>query len=275
MPTVTGQATDPASPGVAGSPMNIDVPGTFAVGVFGDGGKGFPSPSAAVPVGRIAIGVRGICADSNGVGVQGENSAGGNAGSFFGNVIVTGNHTVSKNCSISGDISGNGNLNLGKNLTVKGDSSITGTLNVVADIVLAGAASDCAEDFDVATGCEIEPGTVMVLDDTGALRPSDHGYDRRVAGVISGAGEYRPGMILGRCESPQQRVPIALIGKVFCKADAQFGAIQVGDLLTTSPTVGHAMKACDPSKAFGAVIGKALRGLREGCGLIPVLVAPR
>jgi hypothetical protein len=33
----------------------------------------------------------------------------------------------------------------------------------------------------------------------------------------------------------------------------------VGDLLTTAETVGHARKAADPLKAFGSVIGKALR----------------
>jgi hypothetical protein len=37
--------------------------------------------------------------------------------------------------------------------------------------------------------------------------------------------------------------------------------------------LGHAMKAADPLKAFGAIIGKALRRLEEGQGLIPVLMA--
>ena len=32
------------------------------------------------------------------------------------------------------------------------------------------------------------------------------------------------------------------------------------------------MKAIDPLKAFGAVIGKALASLSEGEGLIPILV---
>jgi len=68
-------------------------------------------------------------------------------------------------------------------------------------------------------------------------------------------------------------MPIALMGKVYCKVDAQFAAIAVGDLLTTSPTAGHAMKADDPAKAFGAVIGKALRPLDAGLGLIPILIA--
>ena len=41
----------------------------------------------------------------------------------------------------------------------------------------------------------------------------------------------------------------------------------------TSDTRGHAMKAADPVKAFGSVIGKALRALRDGQGLIPILIA--
>jgi hypothetical protein len=68
-------------------------------------------------------------------------------------------------------------------------------------------------------------------------------------------------------------MPIALMGKVYCKVDASYGAIEVGDLLTTSSTPGHAMKANDPMKAFGSVIGKALRPLDSGEGLIPILIA--
>jgi len=63
------------------------------------------------------------------------------------------------------------------------------------------------------------------------------------------------------------------MGKAYCKVDATHAAIQIGDLLTTSPMKGHAMKAEDPYKAFGAVIGKALGSLNEGLGMIPVLVA--
>ena len=55
--------------------------------------------------------------------------------------------------------------------------------------------------------------------------------------------------------------------------DFDWNASQDGDLLTTSPTQGHAMKAADHVKAFGAIIGKALKPLREGRGMIPVLVA--
>jgi hypothetical protein len=67
------------------------------------------------------------------------------------------------------------------------DVEVTGTLNVDVggDVVLKG--SDFAEDFAVETGQSVEPGSVMVLDKNGVLRPCDDSYDRKVAGVISGA----------------------------------------------------------------------------------------
>jgi hypothetical protein len=68
-------------------------------------------------------------------------------------------------------------------------------------------------------------------------------------------------------------MPVALVGKVYCKVDAHYASIEVGDLLTTSDTPGHAMKATDPLKAFGSVIGKALRPLEAGQGLVPILIA--
>jgi hypothetical protein len=57
-----------------------------------------------------------------------------------------------------------------------------------------------------------------------------------------------------------------------CKVDADIASINVGDLLTTSPTKGHAQKAIDSSKATGAIIGKALGSLKKGKGKIPVIV---
>jgi hypothetical protein len=143
--------------------------------------------------------------------------------------------------------------------------------NLALDITLANA--DCAEDFEIEGADLVEPGTVMVVGEEGVLRQSYQPYDKRVAGVISGAGGYKPAIVLDKQSSQNTRRPVALLGKVFCKVDAQFGAIEVGDLLTTSQTPGHAMKISDPSKAFGAVIGKALRPHKEGRGLIPILIA--
>ena len=146
-----------------------------------------------------------------------------------------------------------------------------GDVQVTGDIRLTNA--DCAEDFNIADGDHVEPGTVMVLGDEGALHQSHQPYDKRVAGVISGAGDYKPGIVLDKRQSQHKRQPVALLGKVYCKVDAQYASIEVGDLLTTSATPGHAMKVGEPLQAFGTVIGKALRRLREGQGLIPILIA--
>jgi hypothetical protein len=148
-----------------------------------------------------------------------------------------------------------------------------GNVEITGDLLLENM--DCAEDFDIAGATLVDPGTVMILKDDATLEPSTTAYDRRVAGVISGAGDCKAGIVLGRLQSTRLRQPVALLGKTFCKVDAQAGAIEVGDLLTTSSTPGHAMKADDPLRAFGAVIGKALRRHDAGQGMIPILIALR
>jgi hypothetical protein len=139
------------------------------------------------------------------------------------------------------------------------------------DIILKNA--DCAEEFDISESAEIEPGTVMVIDPEGKLQQGKEAYDKKVAGVISGAGDFKPAIVLAKNQSQNNRMPLAMVGKVYCKVDAQYAPIEVGDLLTTSPTPGHAMRAMEPFRAFGAVIGKALCPLSAGTGLIPILIA--
>ena len=153
----------------------------------------------------------------------------------------------------------------------EGNVEVTGTLTAFGDIVLGNA--DCAEDFDVEAAADVEPGTVMVVGQGGALHPCATAYDRRVAGVVSGAGTYRPAIVLDRQRPDPARLPIALVGKTWCKVDASAEPIAMGDLLTSSSTAGHAMKATDRDLAFGAVIGKALADLDGGTGLVPILVA--
>ena len=67
-------------------------------------------------------------------------------------------------------------------------------------------------------------------------------------------------------------MPVALAGRVYVLADASEGAIEPGDLLTTSALPGHAMKATDLTAAQGAILGKAMTSLEEGTGLVLVLV---
>jgi hypothetical protein len=144
---------------------------------------------------------------------------------------------------------------------------------VAGDILLAGG--DCAENFRAADGSRIEPGTVVVSEGGEEIAPCEVPYDKRAVGVVAGAGDNRPGIRLAAMGKMEGQVPVALMGRVHCKVDASYGALQVGDPLTTSPTVGHAMRATDPSQAFGSVLAKALGPLDSGRDLVPALVTLR
>jgi hypothetical protein len=225
-------------------------------GVQGDAEKG----TGVIGISKSWVGVYGEC-DGGAIGVFGEGKATGDGvkghASGPGKAAVCGFHLTNQGPGIFGKGAPAGRF--------EGDVEVTG------DIRLLNA--DCAEDFDIAEAELIEPGTVMVLGDEDILRESRGAYDKRVAGVICGAGDYRPGIVLDKKPTSGNRKPIALLGKVFCKVDAEYGAIDAGDLLTTAPTPGHAMKAADALRAHGAVIGKALRSLPSGRGLIPILVS--
>jgi hypothetical protein len=151
-----------------------------------------------------------------------------------------------------------------------GNVHVTHDVFVKGDIQLEG--NDLAERFWLVGESVAEPGEVVVLAGDDRVRVSDEPYDHRVAGVVSGASAYRPGLVLGGRDEPG-RSAVALAGKVWCRVDADYGAIGLGDLLTTSGTLGHAMRAADPARAFGAVVGKALGSLEQGRGLLPILVA--
>jgi hypothetical protein len=210
-------------------------------GVFGHGTTTTGTGVFGISQGAKGFGVRGESSD--GVAVQGQSFGNGLAGRFVGPVEIVGN------------------------------VSLVGNMEVTGDIQFAGRIADLAEAFEVAAHDRalVEPGMVMVIEAEGTLTLCRAAYDRRAVGVVSGAGDYRPGIVLDGLAP--NRPAIALVGKVFCKVDARESPIVEGDLLTTSATPGHAMRACDQARTTGAVIGKALRRLESGTGLIPILVA--
>ena len=138
--------------------------------------------------------------------------------------------------------------------------------------IMGGA--DLAENFNATDAVKPEPGTVMVIDEVseGKLKASTTAYDKKVAGIVSGAGDIKTGMTLQQNQVLEGDLPVTMVGRVYCKAEAINGAIQPGDLLTTSSIPGYCMKASDNTRSNGAIIGKAMTGLKAGKGLVLVLV---
>ncbi|HNQ90498.1 MAG TPA: hypothetical protein PKM73_17935 [Verrucomicrobiota bacterium] len=134
--------------------------------------------------------------------------------------------------------------------------------------------ADLAEPFEVSTE-DIVKGSVVVIDERnpGKLKLSQEPYDKKVAGVISGANGINPGITLKQEGTADGEHNVALSGRVYVLADASTGAIDPGDLLTTSATPGHAMKTTDYARAQGAILGKAMTALAEGRGTVLVLIS--
>jgi hypothetical protein len=159
--------------------------------------------------------------------------------------------------------------------STSGDASFNGEVTVGVLTITGGA--DLAEPFDVtAAGAEPQPGMVVCIDprQPGRLVVSSAAYDHTVAGVISGAGGVKPGMVMSQVGSVADgQHPVALTGRVWVLCDAGAEAIVPGDLLTTADAPGHAMKASDRLRAQGATLGKAMSSLPAGQrGLVLVLV---
>ena len=247
----------------------------------GDGVKGHAS-------GQGKAGVAGFHLTNNGPGIFGSGSPagyfeGGEAGtgvfghSTSGEAVHAETHSLGTAAIAAYNLAPNGTGaavyakkegSIGHAGFFDGDVHVTRSVTVEGDVMLQNA--DCAEEFTIADPELAQPGTVMVIGEDGDTVPCASPYDHRVIGVVSGAGDFRPALLLDRQGGPARR-PIALMGKVLCRVDADHGAIRPGDLLTTSTTPGHAMRARDATRAPGAMIGKALAALDVGLGAIPIL----
>lgn len=144
---------------------------------------------------------------------------------------------------------------------------------VVTVPVLEITGADIAEKFPASE--KLEPGMVVAIDraNPGKLCLARGAYNKCVAGVVSGANNFSVGAVLGNLPGHEDAPPIALSGRVYVQCDASSSAIEPGDMLTTSGTPGHAMRATDASRLTGAVIGKAMSPLAAGeRGMVLVLV---
>jgi hypothetical protein len=138
--------------------------------------------------------------------------------------------------------------------------------NVRADGSFTPGGADLAELLPATAG--LEPGDVLVIAADGRLECSSQPYATNVAGVYS----TKPGFLGGAADGADStdKVPLAIVGVVPAKVCTENGAIQPGDLLVTSSTPGHGMKANDVMP--GSILGKALGELKSGRGVIAVLV---
>jgi hypothetical protein len=263
-------------------------------GVFGEsiaGGVGVQGKSngndGVVGESNSRNGVYGRTSNGTATGVFGENFGGGSG--VYGK-------TSGANAAVFGENFGNGPGVTGKSATGDGVFGETNSATRVGGFFknnagglalrVDGTAStkvlqitggmDIAEPFEMTDVELIQPGMVVSIDpkNPGKLVVSSQAYDHRAAGIISGAGGINPGLTMKQEGAVADGAhPVALTGRVYCWADASYGAIEPGDLLTTSDTPGHAMKVTDHAKAQGAIIGKAMTGLKQGeTGLVLVLV---
>ena len=232
------------------APIHVDAISKFGVKARAVGGAGSPTATAIWGIGDgsvfsgPAVGVYGQ--SDYGDGVQGVTSSSVWYGGYFDN---TGGGTALF-CDGLADV---------RSLRILGG----------ADIVEGFDARDHSMSSE-----KPEPGTVVVIDDAraGALATSTAPYDRKVAGVVSGANGITHGMKLGQDGALDGETLVAMTGRVYVKCSTENGAIRPGDLLTTSATSGHAMRATDHALAMGAVIGKAMSSLDARTGFVLVLV---
>jgi|KBSSwiStaDraftv2_1062776.scaffolds.fasta_scaffold383809_1 hypothetical protein len=194
-----------------------------------------------------------------------------------GDETVRGDQNVNGSVHIAGGLMADGASHLGGLTLEGGNLQVAGEATAKCITILGGC--DLSEPFSISTeGADgLEPGMVVSIDPNhpGELRLVSEPYDRKVAGVISGANGLAPGLVMksiGNALADGTHV-VALSGRVWCWVDASFGAVHPGDMLTTSSTPGMAMAARDSRRRQGAILGKAMSSLEYGRGLVLMLVS--
>ena len=262
---------------------------------------------AAMSATGATVGTYGVTVSPDGIGVSGVSDAskgdGGNASGvagIFNGTSGTGSGVIGISLAPKGaGVTGQANSSTGVSGTTGGSSGVGGYFdNTAGGNIIIGAVNgthkfrvdgtgkgffdggtqtggaDFAESVAIAGERGLRgPGDLLVVDATATrqLTLANEPYSTLVAGIYS----TKPGVLAtphSMDEVAANEIPLAIVGIVPCKVSAENGPIQPGDLLVSSSTPGHAMKGTDRSRMLGAVVGKALEPLKEGKGVIQVLV---
>lgn len=122
-------------------------------------------------------------------------------------------------------------------------------------------------------GAPPRPGDVVMIDPEHPLhyKIADRAASTQVAGVVT----TKPGVLMNAGVDAVDGEPaLALVGRVPVKVSNEGGAIRPGDLLVSSSTPGHAMKA-PAAPAPGTIVGKALEPFDAATGTVEMLVMLR
>jgi hypothetical protein len=217
------------------------------------------------------VGVRGQSSgnDGSGAGIVGASRFG--AGGVFSSehefsLIADGSGSVLNKFDSNIKLSGNG-----KALLVSGISQFEGKLFVNGDGKEKDFPGGMVELFEVDEAEYVSPGDLLMVSENGnsILSKSKKSYSKSVIGIVSG----NPYIVINNSGKEEKLYPVVLAGKALCKVDARNKPVKPGDLIVASDTAGCGMSGrIDSFDKVGTVIGKALHGLTEGIGLIPVFV---
>ncbi|MBA4372792.1 MAG: hypothetical protein C0402_07990 [Thermodesulfovibrio sp.] len=248
-----------------------------------DFGGGFVANYAGV---RAQGADRGIIATTSSSTGYGTYTGGGNGIYAYSNNSagfgVTSNSTLS--ASLMGGTTPGGELFLGKICTsanwltgCMSEANVfrvdrTGLVRANGGYLTGGA--DVAEHIPVLKSPTLADVVEIDPEHEGYFRPAQTPNSTLVAGVISS----NPGLTMNAADPagdlPEQGPRLALTGRVPVKVSSENGPIRPGDLLVSSSTAGHAMRAlANPTP--GTIVGKALGSLKQGTGTVEMLIMLR
>ena len=289
---------------VKGDLLTIDKDGNVGIGTTTPSTKLHVSGSSTVTGGDLIL--KGVGDDAGDLIFQ--DSSGGQKGRIWSNPSPGVNGLYISSGDISPDIiiDKDGNVSIPRRVDADlFTGTFTGTFTGRFTGTFQGAKIGyVADQFINNLGEAVEQGDVVVLgDNQTSLYYADKkdipipevdwtetAYDTKVCGIVCHVHaelQTEKDEELGETTSIRNLMPeehitqvnpgqigiMAILGAyAYCKVDADIAPIKIGDLLTTSPTKGHAQKVLDRPAAIGAIIGKALAPLDQGKGKIPVMV---